>query len=155
MRRMEPRSHMLANLQLIGGTVASAAPFLGGIILATAAVRYDAEPSVLAALNDMGVLFIELSTMPALFQGAALAAAIGADRSPDPILPRWYGYLSLTWSILAQGGVFAMFFETGPLSQNGIIGIAVPIIALFVWFVATAFVLIRIRPEQWHAADRT
>lgn len=148
MLRMQPTSPVLALVQVVGGVFALIGPFLAGMFLAAAAVRPDAAPAVLASLTDVAVLFIELSTLPALLQAASLAIAISRDRSPVRILPTWFGWISLIWGILAQGGLLAIFFETGPLSQNGFIGIVLPIVSLVIWMAAAAFVLFRIKPHQ-------
>lgn len=153
MMRMEPRSLLLAALQCVGGVFAIIGPFLTGMFLAAAAVRTDASPQVTASLNDLGVIFLELSTLPALFQGGGLAIAIFRDRSADPILPRWLAWVGLVWSILAQGGMLSVFFDTGPFSPSGFIGIFLPIVSLVVWFAAAAVALFLIKPERWRDAD--
>ena len=145
MLRMQPRCPSLAALQLTGGIVGTVGPFLGGMFLAAAVVRPNGSLPVIAALNDLAVIFIELSTLPALLQGMSLAFAVYRDRSRNRVLPSWFGGVSLTWGVLAQGGIFAIFFTTGPLSSTGIIGVVLPIASLLTWMVATTFVLYRLK----------
>lgn len=147
MLRMQPRSTTLAALQLTGGIMGSVGPFLGCLFLAAAVVRPGGSLPVIAALNDLAVIFIELSTLPALLLGVSLALAIYRDRSPVRVLPVWFGVISLTWGIVAQGGMLAIFFDTGPLSSTGFIGVVLPITLLVIWMIATTIVLYRMRPE--------
>ena len=152
MLRMQPRNVTLAMVQLTGGIVATVGPFLGSMFLAAAVVRPDASPHVIATLNDLTVIFIELSTLPVLFQGLSLALATFRDRSPDPVLPVWFGYVSLIWGVMAQGGMFAIFFRSGPLSSTGLIGVVLPIATMIIWMAATTFVLFRMKPHLGLAA---
>ena len=145
---MQPRNRILAILQVTAGTIATVGPFLSTMFLAAAVVRPDNSPEVLAVLTDLAIIFIELSTLPALLQGLSIAGAILSDRSAEPVLPRWYGWLSLVWGFLAQGGLFAIFYQTGPFSATGVIGIIVPIVSLVVWMAATAAVLFWMKHPQ-------
>ena len=153
MLRMEPRSLFFAVLQGVGGVFALIAPFIAGMVMAVAVVRPGTSAQAIVSLNDFAVILIELSTFPALFQGGSLAYAIFRDQSPDPILPKWYGWTSIVWAIIAQGGVLAAFFDTGPFAADGAVGIVLPMLSLFVWMLTTIAVLLRIKPEQWIQAD--
>lgn len=154
MLAMRPRSIFLAGMQCLGGVFAIVGPFLANLFFAAAAVRLDSTPVVIASLNDLGVLFIELSTLPALYQGACLAIAIMLDRSASPILPRWLGWTGLAWSLLAQGGMLSVFFDTGPFSPTGVIGIFLPMLSLVLWFTAAAIAFMRIDRTRWTQLDR-
>ena len=151
--RMKPGNMTLALLQLTSGIMGTVGPFLGSMFLAAAVARTDQSPSVLAALTDLTVIYIEMSTLPALLLGVSLATAIFSDRSPQRVLPRWYGVMSLGWGVMAQGGLLAVFYESGPLSSTGFIGIFLPIASLFVWMAGTTAVLFRLEPEDDDARE--
>ncbi len=153
MLKMQPRSLFLAILQCVGGIFALIGPFIAGMVMAVAAGRDGASPQVVLALNDFAVILIQLSTLSAIFQGGSLAIAIFHDRSADPILPKWYAWTSLIWAIIAQGGLLATFFKTGPLAADGLIGIVLPMLSLAVWMFTTFAVMLRIKPDQWADAD--
>ena len=153
MLRMQPRSLFLALLQVVGGVFALIGPFIAGMVATAAVARPDVAPEVVVVLNDLAVILIQLSTLSALLQGFSLAIAIFSDCTADPILPKWYAWTSIVWSVIAQGGLLASFFRTGPLAADGLIGIVLPMLALAVWMLTTFAVLLRIKPAQWADAD--
>ena len=60
----------------------------------------------------------------------------------NPIIPRWFGYLSLWTAILYIPELLIYFFKVGPFAWDGIIGFWIPAILFIVFFLATPFVLI-------------
>ena len=153
MRRMQPRSLLLPILQCAGGFCATMGAYLGGMFVAVAAVRPDTSDQVITALNDTGVIFIEMTALPAFLQAVALATAIFRDTSPDPILPKWLAWIFIAFGILTQGGFLAVFFKRGPLAATGLIGLVLPITMLIIFETGTALALFLIKPQRWAEAE--
>jgi hypothetical protein len=153
MRSMQPRYLMLPILQCAGGVCATMGAYLGSLFIAAAAVRLDTSDQVIAALNDIGVIFIEMTVLPAFLQAVALATAIFRDRSADPILPHWLAWIYIMFGVLAQGGFLSVFFKTGPLAPTGFIGLFLPIAMLIIFEIGTALALFLIKPHRWAQAD--
>jgi hypothetical protein len=153
MRRMRPRTLLLPILECVGGVCATMGAYFGSMFVAVAAVRPDTSDQVIAALNDTGVIFIEMTALPALLQAIALATAIFRDRSPDPILPKWLAWVFIMFGILTQGGFLSVFFKTGPLAATGLVGLVLPIAMLLIFQTGTALVLFLIKLEHWAEAD--
>jgi hypothetical protein len=94
-------------------------------------------------LNDLGwICFIAGAPIFGV-QAAAVGAAVLQSRAPTPQLPRSCGYLSLWCALLFLPGVFVVFFKTGPLAWNGVIGFWCPAVAFGVWILALAVLVIR------------
>jgi hypothetical protein len=107
-----------------------------------ASFRFDAQtPLVTQALNDLGwILFITVIWSIEV-QFVAIGAAILIDRRPEPILPRWLGYLSFWAAVLLLPGGTAVFFKSGPFAWNGIIGFFCPLVAFSIWIISMTLVV--------------
>jgi len=65
-----------------------------------------------------------------------------ADKSQNPVFPRWFGYQSIMTFIGLLPDQMLFFFKTGPFAWNGILGFWIPLTLFGGWFV-TMFVLLR------------
>lgn len=153
MMRMQPRSPLLALLQLTGGLFACIGPFVAGMVILTPIIRPDTTVAVFALMNDFTVVLLVVSTLPMLFQGIPLGMAILMDRSENPILPRWLAWISITWGIVQNGGVLSVFFDTGPFAPTGMIGVILPAVMLIAFMSALVVGFWRITPQQWAGGE--
>jgi hypothetical protein len=96
-----------------------------------AAYRLDDAANV-RALNDLSWLpWMIIST--GMFQMLILAAVILADRRPQPVYPRWFGYYNL-WSAMGVAPAGLLYiFKTGPFAWNGVFGFYIPALTAFSW----------------------
>jgi uncharacterized small protein (DUF1192 family) len=108
-----------------------------------AAFRPDRPAATTQALNDLAWLPFVGIVMTVLLQWAVTAIAIFTDRRQEPVFPRWMGYLTLWACVGIVPGGFIVFFKSGPLAWNGILGWWVLIITFFIWMVCMSVVLLR------------
>jgi len=70
-----------------------------------------------------------------VFQMLCIGIAAFMDKDPNPVLPRWAGYLHLWVGISGMGGGIAVFFKHGPFAWNGVVGFYLPLTVFAVWLV--------------------
>ena len=95
-------------------------------------------------LNDIAWLqFIGgLALIMPMFVVFAVVAL--ADKSENPVFPRWFGYQSIMTFTLFLPDQLLFFFKTGPFAWNGVLGFWVPLTIFCGWFISI-FVLMRRR----------
>jgi hypothetical protein len=69
--------------------------------------------------------------------------AILLDRRERPVFPRWLGYYNLWVALMFLPGTFNVFYQSGPLSRNGIIAYYIPLTVFATWLVITSLYLSR------------
>lgn len=100
-----------------------------------AAFRFDDRAADLTrAMHDMGWILFMTVIWSLWVQLVAIGAAILIDRRPQPIFPRWIGYLNLWVAFLILPAGTVLFFKTGPFAWNGLVGLYVPLVAFVIWF---------------------
>jgi hypothetical protein len=122
-------SPVLAILQAITGAVTWLLLVVPMIILEAAAFRPERSPDTTQALHDLGWLLFLTPVGPFSLQGAIIAAGVLSDDHPDPLLPRWLGYLNLWVAISFVPALVAYFLKSGPFAWHGI----------FVFYFGTVF----------------
>jgi len=121
-----------------------------------AAFRYDDRaPDVTQALHDLGWILFVTVIWSMWIQLLAIGAAILIDRSPEPVLPRWLGYLQIWVAILVLPAGIVLFFKNGPFAWNGLVGIYMPLVAYVIWIIATTVVVDRALVRQIAQANAT
>jgi hypothetical protein len=71
-----------------------------------------------------------------------LAVVSLADKSENPVFPRWFGYQSIMTFVLFLPDQMLFFFKTGPFAWNGVLGFWIPLTIFCGWFI-TIFALMR------------
>jgi len=124
-----------------------------------ATFRSELEPSTVRLVHDAGWLIFVMVFPGYVLQMACIAIAAFCDRSPDPIWPRWFGYLCLWIALSGSGGGLAVFFKSGPFAWNGLIGFWLPIGMFVIWICCISYLMHRgilrqatEEPQDEHAA---
>lgn len=152
--RIQGASRMPAYLQMIAGTANAVTFFLAPVLFAVAAFRPDRNQDVLYALNDLAWLVFIVPGSAAVFQTLSMALGVMIDRSPKPVFPHWFGYLSIWAALMFVPTILPMFFKTGPFAWNGLFGFYIGATAFFVWIVSLVVVLLRaINDEHFASAQ--
>jgi hypothetical protein len=99
------------------------------IFFLAAAYRPDADAQIVRALSDMGIFLLVFPGLMGITQWGIPGFIILADKNPEPIFPRWLGYLSLWVALLSVPAVAIALFQTGPFSWNGMVGFWIPVAA--------------------------
>jgi hypothetical protein len=96
---------------------------------------YDANTMLM--FNDLVWLSFILLVPPTLPMYVTLALVAFQDRSPNPIFPRWYGWLNVWATVLFLGGVGCLFFLDGPFAWDGLFAFYLPLFDFTVWVICT------------------
>jgi hypothetical protein len=167
MVRMErPRFPALSLLQGIssgaGGVFFAISPFLW----LTIAFRQDHAPDTVRMLNDFA--WISWIVSWPFFAVQAAAFGLCVLMSGNTSVPRWVAYLSFWFAISMFPASAIVFFTSGPLAWNGVLGLYLPLSVFAIWFnVVTYWVGRSINndatemssdpssPSSWSAVDRS
>lgn len=143
LKRMEAgKGHTISSTQLVSGCGVAVGFTLGLIFWYGAVYRPLEAPAITQRLNDLAwFVWVSWAYLPAA-QTIAVGAAILMDKRPEPVMPRWVGYLSLWCALFYLPGGFAVLFKSGPLAWNGLITWWFLVIAYFVWVVAIIWALV-------------
>ncbi len=114
-----------------------------GIWMATS-FRVDGRSGdVTEAMHDIGWILFMTVIWSLWVQLVAIGLAILIDRSPEPILPRWLGYLNLWVALLIMPAGMVLFFKEGPFAWNGVVGLYIPLTAFAIWITSMTVVIHR------------
>lgn len=147
--RIERGRPILALVQFGGATLLVVYFQLCSMIWITATFREELSPTAVQMLFDFGWLTFVMVFPAYVFQLLCIAVASLLDRSPDPVWPRWAGYLNLWIGLSGAGGGVAVFFKEGPFAWNGAVGFYLPVAAFVIWLCVMTRLMLR------HAARRT
>jgi hypothetical protein len=136
-------AEILAQLQLILGSLLTIEFLIPVMIWQSAAFRPGSDPETVMHLNDMAWLIFLGLVSTVILQEIVIGIAILQDSRENPIFPRWIAYLTfLTASLTIPGGL-TIFFKTGPFAWNGLISWWILLAAFCVWMVTVTNALIR------------
>jgi hypothetical protein len=80
---------------------------------------------------------------PGVAPGASIGLAAFVDKRPNPVFPRWFGYLNFILGIALLPGVFVYVASDGPFAWNGLFTNIIPSIAFLIWKIAMIVVLLK------------
>jgi hypothetical protein len=142
-KRIEGARPVLAYTQLIAGALLAMEILLPSVMWSAIAFRPQRAPEITQMVNDTAFLLFIWAFAPPMMQALAIGLATLSDKSPDPIFPRWAGYL-LVWIAagLIPGGLIT-FFKTGPFAWDGAIGWWLTIVCAATMWSGMTYVLIR------------
>jgi hypothetical protein len=143
MRRIEGRYPALAMTELGLGALFVLEFIYLIFFWQTATYRADRAPELIQLLDDMGWIPFVGMTSTVVLQVTVFGVAILLDRRERPVFPRWLGYYNLWVALMFLPGTFNVFYQTGPLSRNGIISWDIPLAVFATWLVITSFYLSR------------
>lgn len=142
-RRVEGGWGVLTTTQLVAGVWFPFVVWMPWMFAEAAAFRPDRSPEITQALNDIFWLCALGLVGGVVVQAIVLAVATFLDHGADPIFPRWFGYLNLWYALLAIPGGTIVFFHSGPLAWNGLVGFWIPVGAFGFWMVSMMWVLFK------------
>lgn len=138
MRRIEgTRAPALSLVYLTSSICANiVAGFLPGMFFITAAFRPERNPEITQIFNDIGWFYF---TFPVgglgLIMLVVMAVCFLADKSAQPLFPRWVGFMNIWLAVLALPAALVPFFMKGPFAWNGILAFWLPLSAFGGWLV--------------------
>lgn len=142
-RRIEGGWGLLSMVQLTTAVVAPTGWLYPLAVLATAAFRPGRDPQLLLMLSDQFWLTYVGVAVIFVVNVAVIGVSALVDRRPQPVFPRWFGYLNLVVAVALLPGVFVYVSNTGPFAWNGLFAMMVPAVAFVVWKITMIVVLLR------------
>lgn len=148
LKRIEGPFAPLAYAQLLLGAMLPIALVVGMTLLMCAAYRTDRDAQTVQGFSDQAWFLIVGAFYMFVVQLACIGVAVLKDESPDPVLPRWLGYLNIWCAIgsLPAAGVY--FAETGPLAWNGLLSFWLPAACFGAWGISTMVTLLKAISRQ-------
>ena len=143
MRRIEGLRTIMAYTQLALGALATIEFVIPYIFMLVSTYRANQSPDVTRALYDLGWFFFLGVISTFVLQLVLFGIAVLVDTRPDPVFPRWLGYLNIWLALTFTPASFLVFFKTGPLAWNGVFVWWVPVCAFLLWFVPNFVYLLR------------
>jgi hypothetical protein len=134
----------LADTQMVSSALLSL-EFITPIgIWMAASYRYDDRAAdVIRTLHDVGSILFMTVIWSLWVQLFAIAAAILIDRSDEPVLPHWLGYLNLWVALLIIPAGLVLFFKQGPFAWTGLVGLYIPLTGFVVWILSLTITIHR------------
>jgi hypothetical protein len=132
-----------AIVQMSLGALSLVSLIMSGLCWALAAFRPDRSPEAIQLLNDLAWFNCVVPAAPAFVQMVAIGVATLTDSRPDPIYPRWYGYMAFWVSILLMTGLLIPFFMHGPFAWNGLLAFWMPTVVLALFVLITCWLMVR------------
>lgn len=145
MRRVDPQSATLSYTQMLTGVYGIVPGFMAAILFSAAAYRPERSPELILLLSDIGFLCLTIASLPGCVQFIAIGLSILADRRPQPLLPRWLGYVHFWIAILFIPGCLVALFKTGPFTWRGALGFWLLAITLGNWIAVMTWAMLRAR----------
>ena len=142
-QRMERGSTFLSQLQLTGGTAAAIFLFLPAMFWGVTAFRPERAPDLTLLLNDTSWLLFITPVPPFLLQTLPLAAVILLS-TEQPLLPRWFAFLTILEDLILLPAMLAYFFHSGPFAWNGLFPYWLAIFGYGGWLVLAAILMVRV-----------
>jgi hypothetical protein len=143
LRRIEGPRPILTYLQLMMGTLFVAEFIFPLSAIQTAAFRPERADAAQQLLNDYGWLTFYSVASTAVVQMVIIGVAILQDARPDPVFPRWAGYLNIWVGLMIAPGTLVPLFKTGPLAWTGLFCFYLPFAAFFIWLIAMTRLLLK------------
>jgi hypothetical protein len=139
-RRIEGRDGILSQIEFFGGIGTALVTQLSGALWLTASFRTGSRSaSEIQLLSDVGWFLFDMTFAVTLVQYCAIGVAVLLDKRDEPLLPRWFGWLSFAVAATFLPLLVMPFMVHGPFAWGGLFNYYVALGAFFVW-ILLAFV---------------
>jgi hypothetical protein len=125
-RKMEGPVSPLTNAYLMMTPFCFFTVLFTTVVFAAAAFRPDLPDTTVRLLSDLGLLMFTFTAANGFVLFGLAGLIIMGDRNPQPIFPRWIGYLALVVAVLSAPAALAVVYKTGPFAWNGLLGFHIP-----------------------------
>jgi hypothetical protein len=141
LKRAEGRHTPLSYTEMALGAVLVFEFVIPILLLEAAALRPNLPPATLRLIDDFGWLSYVGGPSTAMVEVFVIGVVILQDRRPDPIFPRWSGWISIGAPLLFAPGAVIVFFQHGALAWNGALAWWLGLGAFGAWIGAFTFAL--------------
>jgi len=143
MARIEGPFPVLTYLQLLGGGLTVMVVSFSAMFWVTGAFRPERDPALIQLLSDTGWLCIDTQYACTTLQMVAAALVGLADKSKEPLFPRWVCFLTIWCGLSFIPASLTGVLKTGPFAWNGILSFYIPYAAWLAWFAVASLYMIR------------
>jgi hypothetical protein len=154
MRRIEGPNSPLAFAQAALGALLIIEFVYPMMILQVAAFRPDRPDASVQVIHDLGWMLFVGVICTAVMQLIVIGIVILQDDRPDPVFPRWAGYLNFWVALLITGPTLIPFFKDGPFAWDGLLAWWVGASAFCLWLFIMTPLLLRAIAHEEAEADR-
>jgi hypothetical protein len=148
MRRIEGPSSPMAFAQLALSALLIIEFIFPLYVLQAAAFRAERSPETVQMLSDVAWLLFVGVVSTAVLQFVLIGVAALIDQRPEPVFPRWFGYLTLWCALAFAPGALCVFFLDGPFAWRGLFCWWIPLTAFGIWFITATPMLLKIIDRQ-------
>lgn len=153
MAQIEGTFSVLSGLQLLGGGLTALVVSFSAMFWAVAAFRPERDPASIQLLTDLGWLCIDLQYACTTLQMVAAALAGLADKSREPLFPRWVCFLTIWCGISFFPASLTGVLKTGPFAWNGMLSYYIPYFCWLCWYTTASIYMIKdVRRRMVHVA---
>jgi hypothetical protein len=142
-RRIEGGNGPYAITQAMSGAILAVFIFLPAMLFTVTAFRPERPVELTLLMNDFAWLALIIPTPPGIVQALAVGFAILGDKSAQPLLPRWAGYMSLWVAVLTMPAPLAVMFKSGPFAWNGFLAFWMPAGIAGIWLMVMLVAMLR------------
>jgi hypothetical protein len=137
-KRIEGDRAPLSTSLALSATLVVSFFVLGLLLLTVTGFRPDRAPELTQLLNDLAWLVIVSPAAPGVVMLGCAGMVVLRDKSAEPLLPRWTGYMSLWLALLLVPGALAILFKTGPFAWDGLLAFWIPFGLFGLWVMVMA-----------------
>ena len=131
--RMEAPSRLWTYAMLTSSVLGFFTVLVADFAFSAAAYRPERPDVLIQLMSDFGFFIFVGPSLPGTLQMLSSAIPVLADRSPDPVFPRWVGYANVWTAVMATPGCLVTLFKHGPFAWNGAISFWVAAFAFGIW----------------------
>jgi hypothetical protein len=121
MERMERPSRLWTYTMLLSALLGFVPLLVAEMLFSTAAYRPGRPDELIGLLSDFGFIIFVGPALPGTVQMLSVAFAVLGDRNPEPVFPRWVGFLNVWTAVLTIPGALITLFKSGPFAWNGVL----------------------------------
>lgn len=143
LNRVEGGAGVLGYFALLGGCGNMVLTFYPAIWWLVAAYRPERAADLVYLMNDLS--WLQFIGGVSMYDALPLAVAIAAfaDKSPNPVFPRWAGYFNVMVVLGLLPDQLLFFFHSGPFAWNGLFGLWIPLVLFGSWFLVMFWLMRR------------
>jgi hypothetical protein len=135
-RKMEGAVSPLTNAYLMMTPFGFFTVLFTTVFFVEIAFRPDLPDATVYLLADLAFLMLTFTGANGVVLFALAGLIVLGDRHPQPIFPRWTGWLALVVAILSAPACLVVFFKSGPFAWDGALGFQAPTLSFAVLIVA-------------------
>lgn len=141
--KIEGRFPLWSITTAVSGIFISLIVFLNSCAWIAAAYRPEAGADVIQAWTDWSWFAFLLGWVYLTLEMLASAVVEFGDQREQPMIPRWFTWLTLVGAVSLVTAAGPAFFKSGPFAYHGLLGFYMPVFIWGVYLVGTGYFMYR------------